>query len=231
MRPVFNYLNDFFALFYPQLCASCNTNLYNNETVICTSCRYRLPYTQFHSDPDNRTARQLAGRFPFEAAASFLYFHKGSRVQNLIHQLKYNSNTDVGTTLGEMYGQVLRSAEKFSTADIIVPVPLHPAKLKKRGYNQSEYFARGLASAMEISHANALMRLVNTQSQTRKSRYVRYENMKDIFSVRSPDILENKHVLLVDDVLTSGATVEACALKILEITGTRISIATIAFTD
>ena len=232
MNLIYDYLHDFISLFFPQLCATCGKNLFKSESTICTQCFYHLPYTNFHLDDENRVVRQLYGRIPFESAAAFLYFAKGSKVQNLIHGLKYNNKPEIGTRLGEMYGQKLKAIEKFKEIDLILPVPLHPKRLKKRGYNQSEYFAMGLSNSLEIPlRSDILVRPVATSTQTQKSRFSRFENMKDVFSISNSELLQGKHVLLVDDVLTTGATVEACALELLKVQALRISIASIAFAE
>ncbi|MDF3078144.1 MAG: phosphoribosyltransferase [Sphingobacteriaceae bacterium] len=232
MKVKSTFLDDFISLFYPELCPGCGKNLFKNENVICTDCIYHLPYTNFHEDPENRVAKQLWGRIPFQMAASYLYFRKGSRVQNMLHQFKYNNRPDIGLRLGEMYGLVLSKSGLFNAAHYIIPVPLHPAKLKKRGYNQSAYFAEGLSGSLNIPVlANGLKRLAATETQTKKSRFVRYENMKDVFDPAQKEQLQDKHILLVDDVITTGATIEACALELLKLNGTQVSIATIAFTD
>ena len=218
-------------MFFPQLCSGCNKNLFKNEASICTDCLYHLPYTNFHLDVENAVARQLWGRIPFNAAYSFVHFHKGSRVQNLMHQLKYNNKPEVAFKLGEVYGLKLLNSESVKTLNAIIPVPLHPAKKKRRGYNQSELFAMGLAQSLNLPVDLNLSRRVHTDTQTKKSRFVRYENMKEVFTVSNSASLEHKHVLLVDDVITTGATLEACALALLKIEGLSLSIATIAFTN
>jgi ComF family protein len=231
MDTLYGYIEDFFSLFFPVLCAACGKSLFKNEIIICTDCIYHLPYTNFHLEKDNRVARQLWGRIPFAGSTSFLYFHKGSRVQNLMHQLKYNNKPDIGIKLGEMYGQVLQHSE-YKSANIIVPVPLHPQRLKLRGYNQSDFFAQGLSNIMGIPlDATLLKRGISTGTQTKRSRFSRYENMKDVFVVTDPNAVSGKHILLVDDVITTGATVEACGIKLLEIPDTTLSIVTIAFAD
>lgn len=193
---------------------------------------YHLPYTNFQLHSDNRVARQLWGRLPFVNASAFLYFHKGTRVQNLMHQLKYAGKIEIGQKLGEMCGDVLAGSDAYRDVDLIIPVPLHARRLKERGYNQSECFARGLSLSMNVEMSEkALKRVIGTPSQTRKSRFSRYENMLDAFEVALPELVSGKHILLVDDVITTGATIEACGLKLLEQAGVKISIATIAFTD
>jgi ComF family protein len=158
-------------------------------------------------------------------------FNKGGKIQHLIHQLKYRGKKEIGISLGKIYGQELKISPLFSLSTVIVPVPLHKNKLKKRGYNQSEAFAQGLAESMGIeNYADALIRTHLTQTQTKKSRYERWQNVEEIFQVIAPDKLEGKHVLLVDDVVTTGSTLEACANKILDIPNTKVSVVTIAST-
>ncbi|WP_207426506.1 ComF family protein [Pedobacter sp. SYSU D00535] len=232
MNAVYNYLNDFLSLFFPDLCCGCGINLVSNESTICTNCTFHLPYTNYYKEPDNRVARQFWGRVPFIHCSAFLHFRKGSKVQNLMHQLKYNNKTDVGLKLGQMYGDQLLRAFESSKPDLIIPVPLHKAKEKKRGYNQSSFFAEGLAIALDIPvDSSSLQRNTFTDSQTRKSRFNRYENMQEVFAVAIPDTLEGKHVLLVDDIITTGATIESCAKALLAIPKVQLSIAAIAFTD
>lgn len=232
MKTIYSYFQDFLALFFPELCAACGKNLFKNEQVICTNCIYHLPLTNFHSDPENRVARQLWGRFPFVQAGSFVYFQKGNKVQNIIHQLKYNNRPEAGFRMGQLYAYELSRSVKWQKPDLIIPVPLHPSKLKKRHYNQSEYIANGMATVLNIpTISNNLLRIENTETQTHKSRFARYENLKGAFIIQETGILNDKHILLVDDVMTTGATLEACSLELLHIEGLRISIATIAFAE
>ncbi len=232
MNLLSDILSDFLALFFPELCAACGTNLFKNEKVICTKCIYDLPVTNFHNDPENKLAKQLWGRFPFRQAASFVYFRKGSGVQNIIHQLKYNHRPEAGFRMGELYGSVLQRSESWVQPDVIIPIPLHPLKLRKRKYNQSEYIANGIGETLLIPiNTQSLIRLENTETQTSKSRFDRYENLSGAFMCVNPKLLERKHVLLVDDVATTGATLEACALLLLEIKELEISVATLAFTE
>lgn len=230
MKLVRSYFKDFLALFFPELCASCGKNLFKNETVICTNCLYHLPYTNFHLDPDNRAFRQFYGRIDIADTASYLYFKKGSKVQSLMHQLKYNHRPETGIKLGELYGAELKKHENYKSADMIIPVPLHPAKIRKRGYNQSECFAQGLSASLAVLvDSGILFRTAFTESQTRKSRYDRYENMKKAFGVKNLESVKGKHILLVDDVLTTGATLEACAACLQTGFPEKISIITLAF--
>jgi len=177
-------------------------------------------------------ARQLWGRFPFEQAIAFVYFRKGNRVQNLMHQLKYNKRPEVGIRMGELYARQLIRTEGWKKADLIIPIPLHPLKRKKRGYNQSEQISRGMASVMNLPLSTQhLVRIGNTETQTKKSRYARYENLKDAFMINDASELVQKHIILVDDVMTTGATVEACSIELLKIEGLKVSICTIAYAE
>lgn len=226
------YFTDFIGLFFPELCAACGKNLYKNEDVVCTNCIYHLPYTQHHLDPDNRVAKQLWGRFPFLQAGSFVYFKKGNKVQHIMHQLKYNNRPETGVKMGKLYGAELKRSTVWILPDAILPVPLHPKKKKLRHYNQSERIANGMAEVLGIPViSDNLYRAENTETQTRKTRFARYENLKEAFLIRRPEDLENKHLLIVDDVITTGATLEACSLELLNIKNVSISIATLAFAE
>jgi ComF family protein len=232
MKEILSYFKELIALFFPELCSACGRNLYKNESVICTNCIYHLPLTNFHEDLENKMARQLWGRFPFVQTIAFLYFRKGNRIQNLMHQLKYNKSQETGVRMGELYAYELKRSAKFIRADIIIPVPLHPAKLKKRGYNQSECIANGLSAVLNIPVSiNNLIRLENTETQTKKARYARYENLINAFSIMEKLEFVNKHIMLVDDVMTTGATLEACSILLQQIEGVEISICTIAYTE
>ncbi|MGI4021732.1 MAG: ComF family protein [Janthinobacterium lividum] len=225
------YLADFISLIFPELCQACAKSLYRNEEIICADCLYHLPFTDFHLNADNPVAQQFWGRAPVEAAFAMLYFSKGSRVQNLMHQLKYKNKPEVGTYLGNLAGKRLLKNSVFASADMIIPVPLHQQKLLKRGYNQSLSFAEGLSQQMLIPVASQnLIKTTNTESQTKKSRTSRYENLKEVFSVKNPQQLIGKHILLVDDIVTTGATLEACCTILLEIPDVKISLTAIAYT-
>jgi ComF family protein len=225
------YLKDFVALLFPELCQACNSSLVGNEDLICTNCLYDLPYTNFISD-DNVITRQLEGRVKASLIYVMLYFSKGGTVQNLMHSLKYKNTPGIGNKLGALAGQQLAQMDLSKGFDMIIPVPLHPAKLRQRGYNQSTHFAQGLASVIHkpvVEHN--LIRSRYTETQTNKSKYVRFDNMKDVFAVKQPSQLEGKHILLVDDIVTTGATLEACANQLLKISGVTLSVAAIAYVE
>ncbi len=224
-------LNDFLSLIFPKVCYACGKSLFKSENCICTYCHYHLPKTNFHLNPDNPVQKLFWGRVNIQAASSMYLFNKGSKVQHLIHQLKYRGKKEIGVSLGQYYGKELRSSPLFSSADMVLPVPLHSKKLKRRGYNQSEAFAAGIAESMEIpSEGSILTRVRASQTQTKRSRYERWKNVEEIFEVAAPEKIEGKHILLADDVVTTGSTLEACANKILEVPGTRVSVVTIAST-
>ena len=223
-------LNDFFCLFFPNLCAGCGRPLMRGERVICTLCQFHLPKTYFHNDIDNPLTKVYWGRVELLGVTAFLYFQKGGTVQHLLHQLKYKDRKEIGIQMGKLYGLELKAADIFKDSEIIIPVPLHPRKQRKRGYNQSQMFAEGLASVMQARlEIKVLYRKVHSQTQTRKSRYNRWENVENIFGIRNAERIRGKHVLLVDDVITTGATSEACAQALLQVPGVRVSVAAIAF--
>lgn len=232
MKAQFRFLDDFFSLFYPNLCLVCDANLPPNQESICLPCQYRLPKTDFHLHKENAFSERFWGRLPLESGAAFYKFNKGGRTQHLIHRLKYENKQAVGIRMGQLYGSKLRESPFFSAIDLILPVPLHARRYHERGYNQSELFARGLSEAMEVPYlSDGLVRSLHTTTQTHKTRLERVRNVAEAFAVKTKEMLEGRHVLLVDDVITTGATLEACGQRILEVAGTRLSMATIAIAD
>ena len=223
---------DLMGLLFPNACNACGTPLYYSEHLICTKCLYDLPFTDYHIHADNRVAKQLWGRLSLNAAMAMLYFRKHSKVQNLIHNLKYNNKTEVGVLLGNKLGERLKFSPLYQDIDLIIPVPLHLKKLRIRGYNQSLYIAEGISQILDVPFSEAeLIRSAATESQTKKSRYKRYENMQDVFKVVKPEQLSRKHILLIDDVITTGATLEACANELLKNGVAKVSIAALAFAE
>ncbi len=224
------YLRALFSLFYPNVCMACNGTLAAGEDLICIGCMVGLPKTQFHTDANNPVAQAFWGRVPLHAAAAYYYFEKGGNVQHLLHNLKYNGQKALGQKVGMLYGSELKENDWFGTVDKVLPVPLHKRKQRQRGYNQSEFFAVGMATALGAhTDTTTLIKTIATQSQTKKSRAERIANVKEVFKLNNPDSLKNKHVLLVDDVITTGATIEACVNVLAQVEGIKISVASIAY--
>jgi ComF family protein len=224
-----SYFQGFASLIFPRYCAACGHALYMNENILCLRCYAGLPRTGFHHDPENEVAQMFWGRIPAEYATAFMYFAKGSRYQQILHELKYNGQKQIGIAMGHMFGNEIKNTP-FSGADLIIPVPLHPVKLKTRGYNQSELIAQGISEILHLPLETTLVsRVIDTRSQTHKSRYERWENVRHIFHCKNPEALKNKHVILVDDVITTGATLEACASCMVPVEGIKISLLSLAF--
>ncbi len=220
---------DIISLFYPRVCLACGNTLFRNEEILCFSCLYHLPKTNFHFEEDNPVARQFWGKINFASAASCYYFTKGSKVQHLIHQLKYKGYKEIGAYIGKLYGLELMKSPGFNSITSVIPVPLHPRKEAKRGFNQAEWFAKGLAASMKIElDKTTLIRATSSETQTRKSRFNRWENVKEIFRIEDIGRQAGKHVLLVDDVITTGSTLEAAGHSLLQVPGIKISVASIA---
>ena len=227
---IFNYiLSGLSDLFYPRLCQVCNRSLLVEEAILCLHCNLNLPRTHFHSNAENKAAQLFFGRLRSEHTSSFLYFTKDGMVQQLLHRFKYNGKLAVGEKLGFLFAVELKDCGWIKDIDVIVPVPLHKKKEKLRGFNQAVILAQSLGKELDIEvKANGLERVTNVLSQTKKTRHARLENVAGAFVVPNPDTLEHKHILLVDDVLTTGATLEACALELLKVKGASVSIVSIA---
>ena len=224
-----NWLNSILNLFYPRVCAACGESLLKNEETVCLKCRYTLPRTGYELYPDNPLAQAFYGRAPIHAVTACYFFAKSGKVQHLIHQLKYKGNKEAGVFLGQQLGESIKDAPLFQGIDVIIPVPLHPKRERKRGYNQALVIAQGISEVTGLPVATKnLFRAVYNETQTRKSAEERYHNVQGIFEVRCADELKGKHVLLVDDVLTTGATLESCAHQLEGIPGITISIAAAA---
>jgi ComF family protein len=227
---ILQHLEAFVSLLFPNLCLGCGGVITAQEQVLCIICENSLPKTNFHNEKENVVFKRLYGRIPIENATPLFYFDKGNTVQHLMHQLKYRGKKEIGTYLGKMLGADLLCVEEYKSINVVIPVPLHERKLRIRGYNQSDYFAFGIAEAMKINVlTNVIKRIEFTDTQTGKNRFERWENVKNAFVVQQPDAIKGLHVLLVDDVVTTGATLEACAQHLLNIEDVKVSIATIAF--
>ena len=224
-----DWLHSILNLFYPRVCAACGEALLKDEETVCLKCRYLLPKTGYELNPENPLAQAFYGRVKFHAVTACFFFAKSGKVQHLIHELKYKGNKEAGIFLGQQLGESIKEAPLFQGIDYLIPVPLHPRREKQRGYNQSLLIAQGINEVTGIPIGDKyLIRAVYTTTQTKKSADERHKNVKDIFEVRFPEELEGKHVLLIDDVLTTGATLESCAHQLENIPGITISAATAA---
>ena len=225
-------IKKIYNLFYPTLCLTCDKPLVKNESIICTSCRHSLPETDFVDVCNNTMEAALNGRVPYVAATALLYYQKKGKVQTLIHSLKYKNHQEIGAFFANWMALEFLQSKRFTTIEGIVIVPLHPKRLKERGYNQLSVFAKTLSKRIGIPvFNNILLKVSKSSSQTKKNRFSRFEKIKDSFHVVDTTSLQGKHILLVDDVFTTGATIEACAKELLKIPNVSISIATMVITD
>jgi ComF family protein len=198
--------------------------------MVCNHCFVSLPKSNFHTEENNELERVFTGRVPVVKVGSYYLFEKSGKVQKLLHSIKYKSNVVLAEQLGTWYAQTLKDCKEITTSDIIIPVPLHPKKQKQRGFNQSEEFANGLSKQLNIPlNTNNLMRTAFTETQTRKRKFERWENVKDKFELKDPDALSNKTILLVDDVITTGATIDACYQALSKVPGIKISVLSLAY--
>lgn len=203
--------NDFISLVYPRFCEACHRPLVKGEELFCTGCLCDLPRTYFHETKDHPLARKFRGRLSVDHALAFLKFRKGGKVQQLLHSLKYRNRPEIAYRLGVVYGEELKEKGVVAGYDVVVAVPLHPSRLRQRGYNQSDEWAKGLSRALEIPfEPNVIRRLRRTRTQTDRTKLRRWENVRDVFAIETSGRVAGKRVLLVDDVVTTGATLEAC---------------------
>ena len=224
--------NDFIHLLYPHTCAGCGSDLLENDQSICIHCYANLPDTNYALLPGNPIEKIFYGRLNVQQATAGYYFSKSSVLQRLIHQLKYNGNTEVGRQLGQWLGLQLQQSNRFNSVDALVPLPLYPSKEKKRGYNQATVLCEGISEILDIPILNnVVLRKRFTETQTKKGRTERLKNVDGSFEVDNSAAIQQKHVLLVDDVITTGATLEACGLAINEASDVKLSIATLAWSS
>ncbi len=230
MSYIYNLWDDFISLLFPRLCYACGNHLLRNENLICTECYVVIPRTNYHKEDTNPVAQLFWGRCMIEKAAAFSFYNKGSRIRNLIHNLKYKGIKEIGYELGRMYGLTLKSSGFTTDIDLIIPVPLHPVKKRIRGFNQSDSISMGIADVSGLPvDTNSLARTIGSATQTRRSRYERWTNVEGIFRVTETEKIKGMHILLVDDVITTGATIESCANELLKVEGVRVSVVAIAF--
>ncbi|ALJ05862.1 amidophosphoribosyltransferase [Pseudalgibacter alginicilyticus] len=221
--------NTLLNLFFPKVCYACSKHLNDNENDLCIPCRHSLPVTNFHFNNDDTVLKIFYGRVKIENATALFRFEKKGIVQHLIHQLKYKDKEAIGLFLGDWLGGELSTLNTYKKVDMVIPVPLHEKKLKKRGYNQVAKFGQQIANSLNITYAdNVLLKGSNTESQTLKSRLFRWNDTDELFILKNAKSIENKHILLVDDMITTGATIEACITVLNQVPSVKISVASMA---
>ncbi len=224
--------SNFIDIFFPKTCLSCGHILVEKDTQICHNCLSSLPYTHFDFNRNNIMYKQLSAYVNIEAATSLMYFNKQNNVQQIMHQLKYKNHQELGVFFGKIIAKKLLESPVTKTIDLIVPIPLHPKKLKKRGYNQLSYFGKTLAENINTEYdEKLLLKNRNNPSQTKKNADERRENVTNLFYVSNPEKLINKHILIIDDVMTTGATLESAINELLKIEGVKVSVATISVVE
>ncbi|MDR1652683.1 MAG: ComF family protein [Prevotellaceae bacterium] len=223
------FFTEFLYLIFPNCCFVCGEGLLLGEQYVCTQCISNIPRTGFHLQKDNPAEKRFWGKADVFRATAFFRYEKGSAFRTLVYNLKYKGHKELGEILGRFAASDLLQSNDFASVNCIVPVPLHPNKLRQRGYNQSEFIARGLAAVMckDIDIQN-LARLIENPTQTKKSVYERFQNTEGIFGVKNPQLFENKHIMLVDDVMTTGSTIEGCILAMKNVKNIKISVFTLA---
>ena len=224
-------LANFASLIYPELCVICGEPLIENETFFCFACFLKLPKTNYHLIPENQAIERLSGKVSLVKASSYFYYNKGGVAQKLISEIKYKGNRNLGEWIGGYLAKDMISSGFFQGIDYMVPVPLHRSKEKKRGFNQAEKIAEGIAQVTKIPlETNNVLREKANTSQTKKGIFDRWKNTRNLFNLKDTKLFKKKHILLIDDVLTTGSTLEAVAQSLLKSQGVKISILTLAIT-
>ena len=227
-----DWLYSFLSLWFPRCCVVCGGSLAKGEECICTMCNINLPRTDYHLRKDNPVEKLFWGKFPLERATSFFFYRKGSDFRQVLHQLKYGGQKEIGAIMGRYMASELQASGFFHGVDVIIPIPLHKKKQQIRGYNQSEWIARGISAITSIPvETSGVVREKNTETQTRKSLFERWENVDGIFHLVTPEFFVGKHILIIDDVLTTGATTVACASAFEKADRVRISVLTLAMAE
>lgn len=227
-----NLLADCILLFFPRQCKICNNVLLKGEKSLCISCLSDIPFTRTVHLDDNKTSQLFWGRFLFKNASSLYYHQKDNISSRLVYKLKYHNQKDIGHFLGKMYALELRKTDYYNIINFLIPVPLHKSRLRKRGYNQSEEICKGMSEILNIPiNTNIIFRKNNNITQTKKGKWQRFSNVDNIFEIKNADSIKNKNILLIDDIITTGATIEACCTCINKIVDTNIYIGSIAIAD
>ena len=223
-------LSDFLHLIYPHNCEGCGSDTLNQDSFLCAKCLYQLPQTGFIENADNPLERKLYGRLKVQHAGAGFYFSKDGLLQHLVAQLKYKNNKEMGLYLGKLLGYQLMDCKRFDDVELLIPLPLNRKKEKKRGYNQSEMICQGIASVWERPIVtDAVSRVINTATQTKKNRSDRWENVDGVFAVTNPEKLIGKHIALLDDIITTGASIDACGNELLKVSGVKLSIISVGY--
>lgn len=223
------WFKHFLDIIYPRTCEACGETLLGGENLICMNCMIDLPRTNSHIQRLDKVSNRFWGKIPVTDTITFMKFSKKGKVQKLLHELKYRNKPEVGKYLGKIYGVDLKSVGFDKKVDLIIGVPLHPTKLIQRGYNQADCIAEGLSEALEVPYeTNAVKRLLYTATQTKKSRIERFQNVENIFEVIDAEKIKNKRIAIVDDVLTTGSTIESLGITLLNAEAKEISVITIA---
>ena len=232
MKTLFEFAEALLELFFPNLCIACLSKNPLRKDLFCLSCKLALPYTDQIDVPDNELEYRIYGRFKFTRAAALFRFRKGSKVQTVMHQLKYKNRPHIGIELGKEFGKRILASTEFPKPDLIIPIPLHRKKQKKRGYNQSYQFGKGIAEVLQIPiYESVLNKISDNTSQTQMSRLARLENVMNSYKIKNDSKIKGKHVLLVDDIITTGATIEAAAQKLLKSQDLKLSLAIIGMAE
>jgi len=220
--------SDFLSLILPDTCLGCDSPLVKGERLLCINCKFNLPETNYHLHSTNDLHKRFAGKVTITLAFAYLTYVKDGLAQKIIYTIKYKGIKEGAELMGQLYGRCLLNNNLKEHIDIIVPVPLHKKKLRKRGFNQSEWFAKGLSTELQIPIADVLQRTEENTSQTLKNRLARWGNVKEIYKLNEETNIIGKRILLVDDVITTGATMEICATELLKGGAKEVSIAAIA---
>ncbi|WP_109302216.1 ComF family protein [Aquimarina sp. AU474] len=225
-------LRDLVYLFFPKYCAACDNALFKNERILCTSCRHELPLGNFHNVNAKKIEKVFYGRVNIENATALFLFQKGSLVQNLIHNLKYRGREEIGNELGKWLGNEISQNIDYQLIDVVIPVPLHQKRLRERGYNQVEQFGIEISKKLNADYVDSVLKKKSyNNKQSKRGKLTRWKNTAETFGTQNESLLENKHILIVDDIITTGATIEACVRALQTIPGIKISVASMAITE